>query len=121
MLVNQYAGSGGDALPYYFRMQKVGPVFGKRTWGGLVGISESIPLVDGGMVTMPDFGMWDPRQGTWAVENHGVDPDVEIENTPESMVSGHDLQLEKAIDWCLEQLRSHPTPKPARPSYKVSR
>jgi tricorn protease len=118
MVVNQYAGSGGDALPYYFQYQKLGPVIGKRTWGGLVGISESIPLSDGGSVTMPDFGMWDRRTGQWVVENHGVDPDFDVENTPDAMVSGHDPQLERAITWCNEQLRSA-TPKPKRPAYKV--
>ena len=119
MIVNHYAGSGGDALPYYFRMQGIGPVIGTRTWGGLVGISKNLPLVDGGRVTMPDFGMWDAASGRWVVENHGVDPDVEVENTPSDMVAGHDPQLERAIDYCLEQLKSHPPKKPVRPTYKI--
>jgi tricorn protease len=110
MLVNQYAGSGGDALPYYFRMRGLGPVIGKRTWGGLVGISHNLPLMDGGGVTMPDFGMWDAKSGEWVVENHGVDPDIEVENPPDHMVAGHDPQLE-----------STPPKKATRPKYKVQR
>jgi len=119
MLVNEYAGSGGDCLPYYFRLAGVGPVIGKRTWGGLVGISHSVPLVDGGAVTMPDFGMWDPATGDWAVENHGVDPDIEVENVPSDMVQGKDAQLERAIQWCVDELAKNPPKRPARPAYKV--
>jgi tricorn protease len=117
ILANEYAGSGGDAFPYYFKLKGVGPIIGKRTWGGLVGISHSLPLVDGGAVTMPDFGMFS-TDGKWVVENHGVDPDIEVENTPESMVSGHDPQLEKAIEWTLEQLKQNPVKRPERPAYK---
>jgi tricorn protease len=117
ILANQYAGSGGDAFPLYFRMMGCGPIIGKRTWGGLVGISHSLPLVDGGGVTMPDFGMYSV-DGKWLVENHGVDPDIEVENTPESMVDGHDLQLERAIQYCLDELKAHPVVRPERPKYK---
>ncbi len=119
ILVNEYAGSGGDAFPFYFKMQGLGPVIGKRTWGGLVGISHSLPFVDGGSVTMPDFGMYDPRTGQWLVENHGVDPDIEVENAPDLMVKGHDPQLEKAIEWSLEQLKTNPPPTWKKPPYKV--
>jgi tricorn protease len=121
ILINQYAGSGGDAFPHYFRLAGVGPVIGKRTWGGLVGISHDLPLVDGGSVTMPDFGMWDPKTGDWVIENHGVDPDIEVENPPDALVAGHDPQLERGIQYCMEQLKSHPPAKPARPKYKVQR
>ncbi len=117
ILANEYAGSGGDAFPFYFRMMGCGPIIGKRTWGGLVGISHSLPLVDGGGVTMPDFGMYSV-DGKWLVENHGVDPDIEVENTPESMVDGHDLQLERAIRYCLDELKAHPVVRPERPQYK---
>ena len=119
ILANEYAGSGGDAFPYYFRLNGLGPVIGKRTWGGLVGISHSLPLVDGGAITMPDFGMWDPKTSQWVVENHGVDPDIEVENAPHLMVSGHDPQLERAIEYVMEQLKKDPPKKPARPKYKV--
>jgi len=121
ILVNEYAGSGGDAFPHYFRLNGVGPIIGKRTWGGLVGISHSLPLVDGGVVTMPDFGMWDPKSGDWAIENHGVDPDIEVENAPHEMVAGRDPQLERGIQYVMEQLRTSPYKKPPRPKYKIQR
>jgi tricorn protease len=117
ILANEYAGSGGDAFPFYFRQQGVGPIIGKRTWGGLVGISHDLPLVDGGSVTMPDFGIYG-TDGQWLVENHGVDPDIEVENTPESGVDGKDPQLEKAIEWTLAQLKEHPVSRPPHPAYK---
>ena len=117
ILANEYAGSGGDCFPFYFRQQGVGPIIGKRTWGGLVGISHDLPLVDGGSVTMPDFGIYS-TDGKWIVENHGVDPDIEVENTPESGVDGKDLQLDKAIEWSLDQLKKNPPNKPTRPAYK---
>jgi tricorn protease len=119
ILINQFAGSGGDAFPYFFRAQGIGPLIGERTWGGLVGYSHDLPLVDGGGVTMPDFGMWDPFQGKWAVENYGVDPDIQVENTPSDVVAGHDAQLERAIQWSLEQLEKNPPKKFERPKYKV--
>jgi tricorn protease len=118
MLINEYAGSGGDCLPYYFRKAQLGPVIGKRTWGGLVGIGHDLPLVDGGSVTMPDFGFWDV-DGKWAVENHGVDPDIEVENYPHLMAKGRDPQLERAIEYSLAELKAHPVVRPARPPYKV--
>jgi tricorn protease len=121
ILINQYAGSGGDAFPHYFRLAGVGPIIGKRTWGGLVGISHDLPLMDGGSVTMPDFGMWDAKSGQWVIENHGVDPDIEVENPPDALVAGHDPQLERGIQYCMEQLKSHPPQKPPRPKYKVQK
>ena len=119
ILINQYAGSGGDAFPHYFRLAGVGPIIGKRTWGGLVGISHDLPLVDGGSVTMPDFGMYDPRTGQWLVENHGVDPDIEVENAPHLLVEGRDPQLERGIQYCLEQLKTSPPVAAKKPEYKV--
>jgi len=121
ILINQYAGSGGDAFPHYFRLAGVGPLIGKRTWGGLVGISHDLPLMDGGRVTMPDFGMWDPKSGEWLIENHGVEPDIEVENPPHELVAGRDPQLERAIQYCTEELKSHPPKKPSRPRYKVQK
>jgi tricorn protease len=121
ILINQYAGSGGDAFPFYFKMKGLGPLIGKRTWGGLVGISHSLPLVDGGQVTMPDFGMYDHRAGEWLVENHGVDPDIDVENTPHEMVAGRDPQLERAIQYVTEQMKANPPKKPLPPKYKVQK
>ena len=117
----KYAGSGGDCFPYYFKEMGIGPIIGMRTWGGLVGISHNLPLVDGGSVTMPDFGMWDPKTEQWVVENHGVDPDIEVENPPSALVAGHDPQLERAIQWSLDQLEKNPPKRPERPRYKVQK
>ena len=119
ILINENAGSGGDAFPYYFREQGIGPLIGKRTWGGLVGYTRILPLVDGGQITFPDFGMWDPYKNDWVVENHGVDPDIEVDNLPEQMVAGRDAQLERAIQWTMDELRKNPPKKYQRPPYKV--
>jgi tricorn protease len=116
MLINEMAGSGGDALPYYFRQAGVGPLIGKRTWGGLVGIDEYPRLIDGGMVTAPSAAFWFPT-GKWEVENHGVAPDIEVELDPQAVRAGHDPQLEKAIEVALEALKAHPPQRPQRPAY----
>ncbi len=115
MLINEYAGSGGDAMPYYFKQQKIGPLIGKRTWGGLVGISGYPPLMDGGMVTAPTVAFVD-TDGAFTVENEGVAPDIEVEWTPAEVIAGRDPQLEKAVEYLLQELRKSPprefTPKP---------
>jgi tricorn protease len=121
MLINEYAGSGGDAFPYYFRKEKLGPLVGKRTWGGLVGISRGIPLMDGGFVTAPEFAFWSIENGgEWAVENIGVPPDYEVDQRPDLEIKGHDPQLEKAIELILETLKKGP-PAPRRPAYPGQR
>ncbi len=115
MLINEYAGSGGDAMPYYFKQQKIGPLIGKRTWGGLVGITDYPPLMDGGYVTAPSVAFVDPA-GEFSVENEGVAPDIEVEWTPGEVIQGRDPQLEKAVAYLLEELRKNPAkefkPKP---------
>jgi tricorn protease len=116
MLINEYSGSGGDYLPYMFRRAQVGPLIGKRTWGGLVGIGGYPTLIDGGAVTAPHFAFYTP-EGKWEVENHGVAPDIEIELDPKAWREGHDIQLEKAVSWLMEELKKNP-PKPVqRPPY----
>ena len=119
MIVNEYAGSGGDAFPYYFRRYQIGPIIGKRTWGGLVGISGGLPMIDNGSVTAPTFAIWvaDNGKSEWVVENKGVEPDIEVDARPDLVVSGRDPQLEKAIEIIKEQLAKNPPPKPARPRY----
>ena len=87
MLINETAGSGGDALPLYFRRQGVGQLIGKRTWGGLVGIGSYPPLLDGGRITAPHFAILSP-EGEWEVENAGVPPDIEVEQTPSLVIAG---------------------------------
>ncbi len=117
MIVNELAGSGGDAFPWFFKREKIGPIVGTRTWGGLVGISRNIPMMDGGFVTAPEFAFWSTDHGgEWIVENHGVDPDYVVEQRPDLEVSGHDPQLEKAIELAKEALK-HYQPPPARPKY----
>jgi tricorn protease len=120
-LINQFAGSGGDAFPYYFRQMGIGPLIGERTWGGLVGYGHAQALMDGTgiQITMPDAGWWDPSKHAWMAEQHGVDPDIEVENTPSEVVAGHDPQLERAIQWTLDQLQKSPPQEPQRPPYPV--
>jgi tricorn protease len=106
MLINQNAGSGGDMFPWLFRNSELGPLMGTRTWGGLVGISGRLGLVDGGGVTAPSFGIYDTATSKWIAENTGVDPDIEVDNDPAVLASGHDLQLKTAVDYLLKELAS---------------
>jgi tricorn protease len=119
MIVNEYAGSGGDLMPWMFRRAKIGQLIGKRTWGGLVGIGGYPPLIDGGSVTAPHFAFYTP-EGQWEIENHGVAPDIEVEMDPKAWREGHDQQLEKAIEVVLTELKKNPpkpTKRPAFPNY----
>ena len=109
MIINERAGSGGDYLPYTFRQAKLGPLVGKRTWGGLVGIGGYPTLIDGGTVTAPRMGIWFPP-GRWDVENRGVAPDVEVEFDPQAVREGKDPQLEKAVELVLAELKKNPPP-----------
>lgn len=97
MLINGWSGSGGDAFPDFFRKAGLGPLVGARTWGGLIGISGSPDLIDGGGVTVPTFRMYNP-DGTWFKEGHGVDPDIEVKEDPTMLAKGVDTQLQKAIE-----------------------
>jgi tricorn protease len=116
MIANEYSGSGGDALPWLFKQAKLGTLVGKRTWGGLVGIGNIPVLMDGGQVTSPSVAFFSPK-GQWDVENHGVDPDVAVDEDPKAVSEGHDPQLEKAVSIALESLQQHPIPQPERPAY----
>lgn len=116
MVINEWAGSGGDAFPYCFRKAGLGPIIGKRTWGGLVGVSGNPMLIDGGFITAPNLAIWHP-DGYWDVEGYGVDPDYEVENAPHEMAAGKDPQLEKAIAVVLDLLKKKPPKKPKRPAY----
>jgi tricorn protease len=116
MIANEISGSGGDALPWLFKQAKLGTLVGKRTWGGLVGISEIPVLMDGGRVTSPSVAFFSPA-GEWDVENHGVDPDVTVEQDPKAVSEGHDPQLEAAVAIALRELAAHPQIQPARPAY----
>jgi tricorn protease len=116
MIINEMAGSGGDAMPNYFRRAGVGKLIGTRTWGGLVGRAGAPALMDGGFVTAPSSGVWGPA-GEWDAENIGIAPDIEVELDPELVRNGNDPQLERAIKIVMTELESHPVPKPKRPPY----
>jgi tricorn protease len=116
MVVNQYAGSGGDCLPHYFRMLELGTIVGTRTWGGLVGIYGYPSLMDGGVVTAPRIAFYGP-DGTWTAENVGVAPDVEVEITPADFQAGRDPQLERAVQIALEELEADPYVQPEPPAF----
>lgn len=116
MIINEMSGSGGDALPWMFKQDKVGPLVGTRTWGGLVGIYNYPPLMDGGSVTAPRVAIFG-LHGEWEVENHGIAPDIEVENDPASVAAGHDPQLERAVQETLEALKAHPVVIPEHPPY----
>ena len=113
-LINGYAGSGGDAFPYYFREEGIGPLIGTTTWGGLVGYSRGITLMDGGFISMPDFGFINLK-GQWDVERIGVKPDIEVDNLPEEAAKGRDQQLEKGIEVVMERIRQNPPKLPEKP------
>ena len=115
MLINESGGSGGDALPYYFRSAKLGPLVGTRTWGGLVGTLGVPAAIDNGGITAPDLAFYD-LNGKWAIENEGVAPDIEVENTPAEMMHGHDAQLERAVAEALKLLQEHPVTPVPRPA-----
>ncbi len=120
MIANEYAGSGGDYLPWLFREHKVGPLVGKRTWGGLVGIGGTPNIIDGGMVTSPSFGFWNP-DGTWDIENYGTAPDIEVEMDPALWRRGRDPQLERAVKEVMDALARNPLPKHTRPAWPDKR
>jgi tricorn protease len=115
MLINESAGSGGDALPYYFHLRKIGPLVGKRTWGGLVGTLGVPQTIDGGGITAPGLAFYD-LSGKWAVENEGIAPDIEVENTPADVIKGHDPQLERAVAEAMKLLEQNPLKRMPRPA-----
>ncbi len=120
MLINGYAGSGGDALPYFFRERNLGRIFGTTTWGGLIGLSGNPQLEDGSSLSTPSFRFLD-LAGKWAVEGTGVDPDIEVVDRPEALARGEDPTLEAAVKWLLEELSRNPPKRPNAPPPPVLR
>jgi tricorn protease len=118
LLTNEMAGSGGDSLPWMWQRAKVGPVVGTRTGGAGIGAS-TYQLIDGGSFRVPDWGWYDPLNGTWLMENRGVTPDYELEIMPPEWRSGRDPQLEKAVQLAMEALKKMRPTVPKRPSYPV--
>lgn len=115
LLINKYSASDGDLFPWSFKATKIGTVIGTRTWGGIVGISGSLPYMDGTDIRVPFFTNYDAKTGQWIVENHGVDPDILIDNDPIKEQMGVDEQLNKAIEVALEQLKDR-KPLPGVPA-----
>jgi tricorn protease len=115
MIINESAGSGGDALPYYFHLRKIGTLVGTRTWGGLVGTLGVPQTIDGGGITAPALAFYD-LSGKWAVENEGIAPDVEVEYSAADVIKGHDPQLERAVAEAMKQLEQNPVKRVPRPA-----
>lgn len=115
MVINRFAGSGGDMLPFMFRAMGIGPLIGTRTWGGLVGIGGYPPLIDGGSITAPSFAFFN-ADGEWDIENVGVAPDIEVEQWPAQVIAGGDPQLEAAVAECLRLLEESPPVRRERPA-----
>ncbi len=113
VLTNEFAGSDGDIFPMAVQLEKLAPVIGTRSWGGVVGIRGDKPLVDGGMLTQPEYAWWDPHLG-WGLENRGVVPDIEIDNLPQEVARGIDSQLDRGIQ---EVLRLHEVSPPVKPEF----
>ncbi|HUX59063.1 MAG TPA: S41 family peptidase [Bacteroidales bacterium] len=117
-LTNRYAGSGGDELPYEFQWNKMGPVIGTRTWGGLVGVSMFIELLDGSGLTAPDYRIYNEK-GDWVVENEGIEPDIVIEQNSLELSKGRDTQLMKAVEVLLKEIKEDPKSIPAHKPYPL--
>lgn len=116
LLVNAYAGSGGDYFPWVFRKAGAGPLIGTRTWGGLVGILAFPSFIDGGGVTSPNIAFYNP-DGTWDVENHGVAPDIEVDLDPALWRQGRDSQLERGVEEVMKMLKTWKWPDIKKPAY----
>jgi tricorn protease len=117
MLIDRYSASDGDLFPYQFKKLKMGKIIGTRTWGGVVGIRGSLPLLDGGSLRKPEFAPYDTDGKNWIIEGHGVDPDIMIDNDPAKEYAGEDEQLNKAIEVIKEDLKSWPKELPGIPPY----
>jgi tricorn protease len=119
-LINHYSASDGDLFPFYFRKYGLGPLMGTRTWGGVRGIRGDWQLLDGGYITVPEDSVYG-LDSQWTMENHGVDPDIAVDDTPSDWMSGHDVQLEAGVNYLLEALKKAPTelppPPPLVPAY----
>jgi tricorn protease len=114
-LINHYSASDGDIFPWFFRQYGLGPLIGTRTWGGVRGIRGTWGLLDGGYITVPEDSLYDLKSH-WVIENHGVDPDIEVETDPGQLLAGHDAQIETAVRYLMEKLKSRPAGLPPPPA-----
>jgi tricorn protease len=117
-LLNETSASDGDIFPYMFRKAGLGPLIGKRSWGGVVGINNTGPLLDGGLVNVPTSALAS-TEGQWVIEGHGVDPDIVVDNDPAELLKGHDQQLERAVSEVMARAKSKPGVLPKRPAAPV--
>jgi tricorn protease len=117
-ILNETSASDGDIFPYMFRKAGLGPLVGKRSWGGVVGITGLGPMIDGGTVYVPIEGQND-LDGSWVIEGHGVDPDIVVENDPKSVIAGRDPQLERAVEELVKKMDAEPMKLPQRPADPV--
>jgi tricorn protease len=119
-LINHYSASDGDIFPFYFRKYGLGPLFGTRTWGGVRGIRGDWALLDGGYITVPEGATYG-LDSQWVIENHGVDPDMPVDDSPADWLQGRDVQLQASVDYILGEMKKHPSslpaPPPALPAY----
>jgi tricorn protease len=120
-LADEFSASDGDIFTYRFKYYKLGPVIGKRTWGGVVGIRGTLPLLDGGVLNRPEFSRYDVAGTSWVMEGHGVDPDIVVDNDPAREFGGADQQLDKAIEVILDLLKKNPANIPPPPPYPVKK
>ncbi len=120
VLINHYSASDGDIFPYKFRKYNLGKLIGTRTWGGVRGIRGFWPLMDGGYITIPEYSIYG-LDSQWIVENHGVEPDIKVDNLPGDVMSGKDAQLEEGVNYILKEIKEHPVnlppPPPLLPAY----
>jgi tricorn protease len=121
LLVDQFSASDGDIVAYRFKRHKLGPVIGVRTWGGVVGIRGSLPLLDGGYLNRPEFSRFDMEAREWIMEGTGVDPDIIVDNDPAREFAGIDDQLNRAIDEIKAALSKNPVRIPQVPPYPIKR
>ncbi len=117
-ILDERSSSDGDIFPYMFREAGLGPLIGRRSWGGVVGISNTGPLIDGGTIFVPLSGMTNTK-GEWVIEGHGVDPDIDVENDPKDVLAGHDAQLERTVAELMKQLQGKKVGLPPMPAAPV--
>ncbi|OQX73476.1 MAG: protease, partial [Bacteroidetes bacterium 4484_249] len=117
MLVDNYSASDGDLFPYQFRKLNLGKIIGVRTWGGVVGIRGSLPFIDGGSLTKPEFAPFDADKNKFIIEGSGITPDIVVDNDPAKEYAGEDEQLNKAIEVIMEELKSWPAEWPDVPDF----
>ena len=117
LLIDEFSASDGDIVGYRFKQYKLGAVIGKRSWGGVVGIRGSLPLLDGGFLNKPEFSRYDAEGKKWIMEGHGVDPDIVVDNDPAKEFAGEDQQLDKAVQVLLDDLKAKPVKLSSPPPY----